>query len=575
MLKKFQIFYKSIGFIALYSFLAFYLSTAPVVDAATLSLSPASSNVATGNIFTVKISVNTLGAFINNAEATLQFPTDLLEVVSITKSSSIFSLWVEDPSYSNTAGTISFNGGVANPGYNGNNGTVASVTFKAKKQGTASLIFSDASIRENDGLGTDIISGKGTSLIQIGSPKEIEITTPVIPTNTTKDTKPAKPVVTSDTHPDQNIWYPNSTASFNWKTPSGVNSVQAFTNRIPDSVPNTTYDSSVTQKTLTELPDGTFYFHIRYSNSAGWGPITHYKIKVDTKAPEAFSPTVKTVNNQSVIELKAEDLTSGIDYYNLKIDEGEAFNIKKDDLTNFEYVLPVLAQGDHVVNVVAYDKAGNHTEAATKFTSSFITPPSISLSSSEIKRGDPIIIFGKSDYPNKQVEIIFELSGVEIKKYIGTTSADGSFSVTVDNVRKVGLIKVSAKNILSNLVKSQSSESRDLRVLNSDFAKVTLTLFWVVLVVALLVLLLIVLYIGWYKFLSLKKKNKSKLQNAIEEAHRAVVLLKEELNDQLVELEKVRVDRELNKNEEMVFKEIQKNLDDVDKFIEKKLKKLL
>ena len=54
-----------------------------------------------------------------------------------------------------------------------------------------------------------------------------------------------------------------------------------------------------------------------------------------------------------------------------------------------------------------------------------------------------------------------------------------------------------------------------------------------------------------------------------------MVLLKEELNDQLAELEKVRVDRELNKNEEMVFKEIQKNVDDVDKFIEKKLKKLL
>ncbi len=542
------------------------------VEAATLSFSPSSTTVSEGNIVSIKVVTNTLGKSVNNAEATIQFPTDLLEVVSVNKSNSIFSLWVEEPKFSNAAGTVSFNGGVSNPGYTGSNGTLATITFKAKKSGVATVLFADAAVRENDGLGTDIISGRGTSVIQIGNPKETETPTPATPTTTTKS---VKPIVTSDTHPDQNTWYSNSTASFNWKTPSGVNSVQAFTNRIPESVPTTTYDSSVTQKTLTELPDGTFYFHIRYSSSNGWGPITHYKIKVDTKAPEAFTPTIKTVGNQSIIELKAEDLTSGIDYYTLKIDEGDILNIKKDDLINSEYILPVLAQGDHVVTVVAYDKAGNHTEATTNFTSSFITPPSISLSSSEVKKGDPVIIFGKSDYPNKQVEIIFELSGIQIKKYIGTTSDDGSFSVTVENVRKVGLIKVSAKNILSDSVKSQASESLDLRVLKSDFAKVTVTLFWVVLAVALLVLLLIVLYIGWYKFLSLKKKNKSKLQNAIEDAHRAVVLLKEELNDQLAELEKVRVDRELNKNEEMVFKEIQKNVDDVDKFIEKKLKKLL
>jgi hypothetical protein len=544
-------------------------------EAATLSFSPSSTNISEGNIVSIRVSTNTLGKSVNNAEATIQFPTDLLEVVSVNKSSSIFSLWVEEPKFSNVAGTVSFNGGISNPGYIGSNGTLATITFKAKKSGVATVLFADAAVRENDGLGTDILSGRGTSVIQISGPKETETPTPTTPVSTTKDTKPSKPIVTSDTHPDQNSWYSNSTASFNWKTPSGINSVQAFTNRIPESVPTTTYDSSVTQKTLTELPDGTFYFHIRYSNSSGWGPITHYKIRVDTKSPETFTPIVKTVNNQSVIELRAEDVTSGIDYYTVKIDEGEIIKIKKDDLVNFEYVLPVMAQGEHIVTVVAYDKAGNHTEAVTNFTSSFITPPSISLSSSEIKKGDPVIIFGKSDYPNKQVEVTFELFGVEIKKYIGDIGSDGSFSLTVDNVRKVGSIKVSAKNILSDLVKSQPSEALDLRVIKGDFAKVTVTLFWIVLAVALLVLLLIVLYIGWYKFLALKKKNKSKLQNAIEDAHRAVVLLKEELNDQLVELEKVRVDRELNKNEEMVFKEIQKNIDDVDKFIEKKLKKLM
>lgn len=164
-----------------------FVLTPTLVNAATLSLTPSTSNINVGNIVFVKININTQGKYINNAEAILQFPLDLLEVISITKSPSIFSLWVENPEYSNTKGTVSFNGGVANPGYNGSTGTVASVTFRAKKQGTASLLFSDAAIRENDGLGTDILSGRGTSVIQIVDTKEEPQPTPppaTVKTNT-------------------------------------------------------------------------------------------------------------------------------------------------------------------------------------------------------------------------------------------------------------------------------------------------------------------------------------------------------------------------------------------------------
>lgn len=354
-----------------------------------------------------------------------------------------------------------------------------------------------------------------------------------------------------------------------------MTSIQAFTNRIPDSIPTTSYDNSVTQKTLTELPDGTFYFHIRYANSNGFGPITNFKIKVDTKAPEPFIPTIRTENNQSIINLNAEDSTSGIDYYTLKIDDNQVLTVKKSDLKDSEYVLPVLIQGDHSISIIAYDGAGNSTQSDTSFTSSFITTPVISLSSSEIKKGESVVIFGKSDYPNKQTEIVLELSGVEIKKYITTISSDGSFSLTADNIRKVGLINVSARNILSESVKSQPSEKVQLNVLKVDIAKITITIFWIISAIILVLLLIIFLYVGWYKFLSLKKRNRSALQRATEDAHRAVSLLKEELNDQLAELQKISVGRDLSKNEEIIFKDIQKDIDDVDKFIQKKLKKLL
>ena len=137
------------------------------INAATLSISPNSTTVSVGKTVAVKVYVNTEGKSINNGEAAIQFPVDMLDVVSITKSSSIFTLWVEEPVFSNVTGKISFNGGVPNPGFTGQSGYIVTITFKAKKQGIASVIFSDGAVRENDGLGTDILVGKSGSSINI------------------------------------------------------------------------------------------------------------------------------------------------------------------------------------------------------------------------------------------------------------------------------------------------------------------------------------------------------------------------------------------------------------------------
>ncbi len=559
----------------LFLVVAFCLLATSSASAATLSLSPSTTTLSAGNIVTIKILTNTLGVSINNAEATLQFPTDLLEVVSVSKAGSIFTLWVEDPSYSNASGKVSFNGGIASPGYSGSAGTIASVTFKAKKQGTASLLFTDAAVRQNDGLGTDVLSSKGSATIAIGGVEELPAA-PVDEQPVTKNLVPLKPVVSSGTHPDQEHWYASGTASFDWKVPTGITSIQAQTNKTPLGIPTISYDNSVTQKTLTNLTDGVYYFHIRYANANGWSPLTHYTIRIDTTAPETFTPVVTTTGSVSTIVLDAKDATSGIEYYSVAIDGGDPLVVRKADLdTSSAFTLPPQKEGTHTVLVTAYDKAGNHTQATTTFTSSFISTPTLSVSPLEIQRGESVTVFGTSDYFNKQVEVIIESKGKTIKTYTQTIAPDGTFSVTTDRIKEVGTVSVSARTVLSATVKSVPSERIYITVLKSEIAKVSVALLWVVVALGLGLLLLIVLYIGWHKFLSLKKKNKKGLQHAIEDVHTAVNLLKEELNDQLVELEKIRVDRDLNKNEELIFKQIQKNISDVDAFIEKKLKKLL
>lgn len=147
------------------------------INAANLSISPSTLNIFVGDTFTIKINVDTLGKSINNAEGIIQFPTNMLEVLSVKKTSSIFLLWVEEPSFSNSTGKITFNGGVLNPGFVGQNGNVFSITFKAKKQGTASIVFTNGTIRENDGLGTDITSNLTGAIFYIK--KAVTPSTPI------------------------------------------------------------------------------------------------------------------------------------------------------------------------------------------------------------------------------------------------------------------------------------------------------------------------------------------------------------------------------------------------------------
>ena len=300
------------------------------IFAATLSLVPSASTVSVGNIVTLKISLSTSGKYINNADGIILFPADVLDVISVSKSSSVFSLWVEEPQFSNSLGKITFNGGVANPGYNGNNGTVATIVFKAKKAGSASIVFSDGAVRENDGLGTNILSSKNGTTLSVTSAQPVDTVPVQNPPSQT--TSLSKPIITSDTHPDQNQWYKATTVSLSWKIPSNVASLKTLFDKTSNSTPTIAYDNSVSQKTISNISDGIYYFHLRFINGNEMSPVSHYVVKVDSTSPKSFEPTIITSKKNVSVVLTAEDATSGIDYYTLKIDNQPLLKVPLDKI---------------------------------------------------------------------------------------------------------------------------------------------------------------------------------------------------------------------------------------------------
>ena len=145
----------------------------------TLFFSPTSGSYNVGQTFPVRILVSSTQRAINAASGVLSFPADKLQVTSVSKVGSILSLWVQEPSFSNSQGTVSFEGVVPNPGFNRQDGRIITVNFRATNTGNASLRFSSGSLLANDGYGTNILRTLGTAAFSINSAQAEQASPPV------------------------------------------------------------------------------------------------------------------------------------------------------------------------------------------------------------------------------------------------------------------------------------------------------------------------------------------------------------------------------------------------------------
>jgi len=356
------------------------------VLAATAYFSPASGSFAEGKNFTVNIFVNTKDVAINNAEAVISFPSDLLEVVSVSKSGSIFSLWVEEPTFSNSAGTISFNGGVPTPGYTGAAGKLVGVVFRVKKAGMASLTFSSAAVRANDGLGTDVFTGGGSASLNLTATEKPTIDgeeVPAVPAVVTTLQ------ISSPTHSDSEKWYSNSNPEFVWSLPIGATSVRLLSDNNPNSQPTVVYKPAITEKKLENIGDGVWYLHTQFNSAKGWGDIAHFRFQIDTVKPSKFDINVEKSGQFGITDssqkdvawskarftFDAEDEISGIGYYEIQIDDG-ASETWTDGGSGF-YETDGGGPGQHILNAKAFDKAGNYLTSSVEFTIEAVAAPAV------------------------------------------------------------------------------------------------------------------------------------------------------------------------------------------------------
>lgn len=582
-------FKSKIKLLVVFSLILFIYSivSASVAEAASLSLSPSTGVYTANGTFSVRVLVNTGGSAVNAAEGTLSFNPNQLSVVSVNRSGSIFNLWVTEPTYSNSAGTISFSGGLPS-GYSGNTGTIMTVTFRAAGAGTAKVNFSNGSVLANDGKGTNILTSMngGTYTIQAltTEPEPEVVVEYVAPANT-----PAAPVISSETHPDPSGWYANDEAVLNWNLSSDVIAVRTLLNEAPTTIPTKVYEDPIKTITLPDLDEGISYFHLQFKNSDGWGKVTHYRLAVDTEKPTSIDINLPSDANLTSplqkLEVKVEDETSLVNKYKVKLDANEPFEYV-DETGSSTITLPAVDPGYHTVIIEAFDQAGNSIVGTYSFTVSSFDRPEFTEYPTQINEEVIPVIKGVTR-PNSTVEVRISKIGAEETIYSVTSDAMGEFVVIPSGTFSIGVYELVAQATDEFGAQSDPSNSIRIAVQQPGYLKIGSMIVSVLSVIIPLIVLLVLMIFGIWYLIIFARRFRRKVRI---ESYEALSILRQEFADlqsslhkQETKLQESRRTKKLTKAEtgmieemsmalQMSEKRVEKEIEDITELAKKKIK---
>lgn len=344
------------------------------VVAADLSINPSVGQTTVGAIITTTIQLDTDGQAVNAVETTLTFPTDLLQLITVSKTGSILTLAKIDSAAANRTGQVMISGGLPSPGYTGDQGIVLRMTWQARAAGQAAMTLSKGSILANDGVGTNVFQSQSGATFTLVDPV---ITEPSI----------SAPVVGSLDYPNQFGWYSGPEATIFWTRPPGLTGVSYSLTRESTTKPDETIDTEDAAVIMPISEDGVWYFHLRGRYASGWSETAHFTLRRDNTPPEPF--TIDLVRDRGSadpspsIVFSTTDRLSGLAGYTASIDSGPASSATS------PLQLEVNRTGDYHVVVTARDLAGNSRTSDTAFTVAGYTVPIITHVST------PLILLGQ------------------------------------------------------------------------------------------------------------------------------------------------------------------------------------
>jgi positive regulator of sigma E activity len=520
----------AVSFVILVSIVLLAVNFAQIFPAraagASLYLTPSSGSYVVSDQINVVVKAFTDSQAVNASEGIIKFDKNLLEVTSVSKSGSIFTMWTTEPSYSNVGGTITYGGGVPSPGFSSPSaGKVLTITFRAKAAGQAQLRFTSGALLASDGKGSNILETLGSANftvtpkteqapadIRTASAGQIVNIETKLPSTASAD-EYLKPVVSSITNPDQNAWVKSNHVEFKWDLPTNVVGVSYAFNQKPDYKLEDKDLGLVTYKSYNNVTDGAWYFHVKLYDGKTWGVTEHYRVLVDTVRPKNFAVNVEQLDpgNWPVLYFKSSDDTSGVANYEIFVNslEEEEYDVKDDaskDKLSIE--LAQLNFGDHTALVKVIDKAGNETASTIHFRIEPIQTPIVKDYSKEITPSEKFYISG-TGIENTQVNLYIQNENGRVINKSMRTDAGGNWmlinSETLPNGRYVAWVEAENQNGL----KSKPSSKISFMVTPPVFAVLgTFVINYFSVMASLLFVILLIIVMVYYLAQFIRKKLK-------------------------------------------------------------------
>jgi len=429
----------------------FLFAVTHIASAATLQLTTSKDTFAIGNQFTVDVKTDSEGVGINAAQGTVQISKDVLEIVSVDKTGSVFNFWLTEPTFSNDSGQVNFIGG-STSGFSGRSLHIVKITYRVKGSGKTDIVFTDGAVTASDGSGTNVLTSmKGLSITSVPS-SELETITPK-PTQITRPASraerlPERPTIQVAGYRDPEAWYNFATRfSASWQLTDDITDVATAINRDPLFSP-TISEGLFDNKIFLPISEGVSYLHVRMRNGIGWGPTLHYRLAIDLTPPPAFQARVQegieTDSPTPTIEYSASDGLSGLKRYYIQQNGGTVRTIETGP-----YKMDPQKPGKHLIKIGAEDNAGNSVESILHLDILPIEAPKITSLTGDVFVGEGRLDVIGTALPDiaLQVELKTKEGQIEQSSEI-RSDTHGSWAIRFDRPLKKGdyVIEVTARD---------------------------------------------------------------------------------------------------------------------------------
>jgi len=520
-----------------------------------LYLDPSEKSFEIGGEFSVSLRVGT-DFPINAVKTVLYFPKDKLSVEGVSKQDSIFTLWPEEPKFSNESGEITFLGGLPHPGFVGTDGQILSIKFKAKDRGVAELNFGETAILASD--------GKGTNIFSYAKEGKYTLNFPV-------------PIILSNTHPNEDKWYQDNNPEFSWKLVNTIIGVSFILDKNSTTEPDDISEGKLDSQIYQEINDGVWYFHLKAKDNLGWSSTRHLTIHIDTTPPSPFEIVVNNegdpTNPRPILYFDVHDEISGIDYYRINFETGDSVILANPGIN--QYQLPLQGPGTHQIVVQAFDKAGNFRENITGIAIKPIEQPILTIWPRIYVSGEEIFYTEGNALPKSKVMLFLEKDNKVLREWQTSADEQGLWKFSSDDLLKAGIYYLYSRAKDYREAVSEFSPKEEIKVMFSGLAIGSFLLTFRNLVLILIIILLIFIGLAIYsihRILKAKKRLKKETKEAKESLSLGFGELRKNIKEELEKLERVKSERELDEKEKEFFKNLKEDLEKVEKFIGKEIK---